>query len=65
MRVMKSFETEKGKKIEMFIEPKTNQIKLKFVPGGQMPEELMGIYTSETAAEKDVIKYLDKTSKVK
>jgi Asp/Glu/hydantoin racemase len=62
---MKSFETEAGKKIEMFIEPRTSHIKLKFVPGGMMPEELTGIYTSERAAEKDIIKYLEKSKEAK
>ena len=65
MRIFKSFETEAGKRIEMFIEPRTAQIRLKFVPGGQMPEELTGIYTSEGAAEKDIIKYLEKTKESK
>lgn len=62
---MKSFETEAGKKIEMYIDPKTAHIKLKFVPGGQMPEELLGVYTSERAAEKDVLKYLESKTKAK
>jgi hypothetical protein len=65
MRLFKSFETEAGKKIEMFIEQKTAQIKLKFVPGGQLPEELTGIYTSEAAAEKDIRKYLEKAKESK
>ncbi len=57
---MKSFETEAGKQIEMFIDPKSAHIRLKFVPGGQMPEELTGLYTSERDAEKDVNIYLEK-----
>lgn len=55
---MTSFETPAGKRIEMFIDPKTAHIRLKFVPGGQMPEELTGLYTSTRAAEVDVRQYL-------
>ena len=65
MRVFKSFETEAGKGIEMFVDPKTAHIRLKFVPGGELPEELKGMYTSERAAERDIINYLDKPKKSK
>ena len=57
---MKSFETVLGKKIEQFIDPKTNLIRLKFVPGGELPEELTGLYKSERDVEKSVILYLDR-----
>jgi hypothetical protein len=56
-----SFETTAGKKIEMFIDTKTAHIRLKFVPGGQLPDELAGLYTSVRAAEKSVLSYLSKT----
>lgn len=57
---MKSFETPNGKTIELFIDPKTAHIKVKFVPGGELPIELTGLYTSEKAAEKDILFYLDR-----
>ena len=57
---MKSFETPNGKIIELFIDPKTAHIKIKFIPGGELPAELTGLYTSEKAAEKDILFYLDR-----
>jgi len=57
---MKSFETILGKKIELYIDKQTAHIKLKFVPGGELPDELSGLYTSERMAEKDIVTYLEK-----
>lgn len=57
---MKTFETPAGKKIELITDPKTAHIKVQFVPGGQLPDELSGLYTSERAAEIDVLIYLDR-----
>jgi len=62
---VKSFETLLGKKIELFIDPKTAHIKLKFVPGGELPEELTGLYTSERSAEKDILFYLERVKEKK
>ena len=58
---MISFTSNGGKEIQLFICPKTAHIRIKFVPGGELPEELSGLYTSEKAASNDIIKYLDKT----
>lgn len=57
---MKSYETVSGKRIELYIEPKTSHIKLKFWQGGELPEELTGMYTSEKDAERDILIYLEK-----
>lgn len=54
-----------GKEIHLFICPKTAHIRIKFVPGGELPEELSGVYTSEEFATKDITKYLDKTKERK
>lgn len=62
---MKSFETLLGKKIELFIDTKTALIRLKFVPGGELPEELTGLYNSERAAEKDILFYLERVKEKK
>lgn len=58
---MKSFITHGGKEIQLFICPKTAHIRIKFIPGGELPEELTGLYTSEHFAELDINRYLDKT----
>jgi hypothetical protein len=57
---MKAFETLLGKKIELYIDKKTALIRLKFSPGGELPEELTGLYKSERDAEKDIVFYLDR-----
>lgn len=55
---MKTFETHKGKTIEMFY--KGRNIALKFKEGGELPEELTGIYTGPLEAELAVLRYLDR-----
>ncbi|UOF80643.1 flavivirus dead domain [Caudoviricetes sp.] len=57
---MREFETGTGKTIQMIIDPKTAHIKLQFKEGGQLPDELSGLYTSERNATKDILSYLDK-----
>lgn len=60
---MKSFETQAGKKIELFLDNKSQLIKVKFVPGGQLPEALTSGFTSEIKATEAVNKYLAETTK--
>lgn len=55
---MKTFETHKGKTIEMYY--KGRNIALKFKEGGELPEQLSGLYTNPIMAEKDILIYLDK-----
>lgn len=57
---MTSFETPNGKRIELFIDPKTAHVRIKFVPGGELPEELSGLFTSERAASSSIMQYLGK-----
>lgn len=57
---MKSFETTNGKKIDMVIDKKTAHIKLQFNPGGELPVELTGLYTTQKEAEQAVNVYLAK-----
>ena len=54
---MKTFETHKGKTIEMFYFGRN--IALKFKEGGELPEVLKGMYTNEREAEIAIRKYLD------
>lgn len=55
---MKTFETHKGKTIEMFY--KGRNIALKFKEGGELPAELSGVYTNIKSAEQSIAIYLDK-----
>lgn len=57
---MQSFETGTGKTVQLIIDQKTAHIRLQFKEGGQLPDELVGLYTSERDATKDVLLYLDK-----
>lgn len=57
---MKSFETPAGKTIQLSIKENSSHIKISFGQGGELPEELTGVFTSEVEAEKAVICYLDK-----
>lgn len=57
-----SFKTFNGKRIEMFILPNTQHFKIKFVPGGELPEELSGLFTSIRDASNAILCYLDKDS---
>lgn len=54
---MKTFETHKGKTIEMFYFGRN--IALKFKEGGELPEMLQGMFTNERYAEIAIQMYLD------
>jgi len=60
---MKIFETPAGKKIQLKICPRTAHIKIEFASGGELPEELSGLYTSEREAEISITKYLSHKTK--
>lgn len=60
---MKTFETNGGKKIQMKIAPNSSHIKLEFATGGELPEELAGLFTGEKEAEYAVNVYLSKPKK--
>lgn len=53
---MKQWETVNGKHLECYREG--NGIKFKFKEGGELPDCLEGIYTSEREAELAAVKYL-------
>jgi len=58
---MKSFETHAGKEIQLVRCPKTAHIKIQFGSGGELPQDLSGLFTDERSAELAVNKYLDNT----
>ena len=64
---MKTFTTPNGKEIQIFRDKASAQYKIQFSSGGELPEELTGIFTNELFAETAINKYLEKqeTKKVK
>ena len=64
---MSKFTTEYGKDVATFVCPKTNHHRIKFVQGGELPEKLAGLYTSEALANQAICQYLeeDKPSRKK
>lgn len=58
---MKTYKTEKGKEIEVYYSGRN--LAVRFKGGGELPEELSGIWTDERALEHSVLKYLAKKEK--
>lgn len=56
---MSKFTTPKGKDVATFICPKTTLHRIKFVQGGELPEKLTGLYTSEALADQAIVAYLE------
>lgn len=50
--------TANGKEIEICVQPGSRHYIIQFKTGGQLPEWLTGLYTSYTAAHRDVLTYL-------
>lgn len=53
---MRTYETPNGKEISCYYDGRN--LRLKFTQGGELPLELSGIFTNETAVEKAVNIYL-------
>lgn len=58
---MSQFTTAKGKDVATFICPKTTLHRIKFVQGGELPEKLSGLYTSEALADQAIQAYLEES----
>ena len=56
---METFETPAGKEIQVIRNPQA-MWKIQFATGGELPEELTGIYTTDREAIKTVQVYLEK-----
>lgn len=54
---MKSYETKNGKKIEIYNEGFA--VRVKFVPGGTLPDCLAGSWTDTAKAEQAIFEYLN------
>lgn len=55
---MRTFETPAGKEIQIIRRPQ-GDFKIQFGQGGELPQELVGVFTSERFAEQAVQVYLD------
>lgn len=66
MKVLKSYQTNGGKELQLFVCPTTAHLKFQFGSGGEIPDSLSGYYTSEYVADQAAQTYLNnKQSKVK
>lgn len=57
---METFITAGGKEIEVFTDPTTAHCKIRFKNGGELPEELSGVFTSKAIANIAVVSYIEK-----
>ncbi len=55
--------TPNGKEIEFITAPNTSLIQCRFKGGGELPQELSGLFTDRTQAEKAVVIYLTRKTK--
>lgn len=55
---MNEFVTKGGKRINAVLDKKTHLYSIQFVPGGELPSELKGVFTSVHRAEQEIINYL-------
>jgi len=53
------FETPNGKEIEIYRCPTSAQFRVKFTSGGELPEQLSGLYTDSLIAQTDVLRYIE------
>lgn len=50
-----------GKKLQLVTEPRSHLKKWQFVPGGELPRELQGLFTQDKYATQALALYLDRT----
>lgn len=56
---MTNFVTPNGKEIKIVRDPVTANFKIQFTSGGELPQRLDGLFTSERFAEVAVVDYLN------
>ena len=61
---MKNYTTQNGKEINIVRDKQTPHLKIQFASGGELPQELDGIFTSEVFAKSAIESYLSKQSKI-
>lgn len=57
---MKKYVTVNGKEIVTEIDRKTSLHKIKFTTGGELPQALQGLFTSQALAEQSIVLYINK-----
>lgn len=57
-KVVRSYATKGIKKLETYIEPGTSHYILRWAGGGELPEELSGVYTNVSLVDQAVFKYI-------
>ena len=57
---MKTYTTQNGKEINIVRDQGSPHLKIQFASGGELPQELSGIFTSEPFAENAIKEYLGK-----
>lgn len=60
---MSTFKTPAGKEISTFVAPNTAFYRVKFNSGGELPESLSGMFTSEKLADFAITCYLAEKEK--
>lgn len=60
---MSTFNTQAGKEVSTFVAPGTAFYRVKFNSGGELPEQLTGIFTSEKLADIAINCYLAEKEK--
>jgi hypothetical protein len=58
MKIIRTYETEGGKELQLFVCPTTAHLKFQFGSGGELPEQLGGHFTSERVADVTARSYL-------
>ena len=56
---MSKFTTAYGKDVETYRDPNGAHIRIKFVQGGELPECLSGVFTSEFMADRAITSYIE------
>ena len=51
-----------GKKIQLVLDKKFTAYRFQFVPGGELPQELAGLFMEEKSAKIALSRYLEKTA---
>jgi len=54
-----------GKKIQAILDKKYAAYRFQFVPGGELPEELSGLFMDERNVKTALARYLEKTKSKK
>jgi len=62
---MSQHTTPNGKTVSTYMVPNSNHVAIKFNQGGELPEELTGLFTSHKVADQAIYGYLSKQEQKK